>query len=32
VKLAARNAYGFRNPENQRLRKRSITSKVTVRG
>ncbi|WP_190823902.1 transposase [Saccharopolyspora pogona] len=32
VKLAARNAYGFRNPENQRLRTRSVTSKVTVPG
>lgn len=32
VKLVARNAYGFRNPENQRLRTRSVTSKVTVPG
>jgi transposase len=32
VKLAARNAYGFRNPENQRLRTRSVTNKVTVPG
>ena len=30
VKLAVRNAYGFRNPENQRLRARSVTSRVTV--
>jgi transposase len=27
VKLAARNTYGFRNPENQRLRTRSVTNK-----
>ncbi|MFC0438126.1 transposase [Kutzneria buriramensis] len=32
VKLAARNAYGFRDPKNQRLRTRSVTSKVTVPG
>ena len=32
VKLAARNAYGFRNPENQRLRTRCVTNKVTVPG
>jgi transposase len=32
VKLAARNAYGFRNPENQRLRTRSVTNKVTMPG
>jgi transposase len=32
VKLAARNAYGFRNPENQRLRTRSVTTTVTVPG
>lgn len=32
IKLVARNAYGFRNPENQRLRTRSVTSKVTVPG
>ncbi|GGU35590.1 transposase [Lentzea flava] len=32
VKLAARNAYGFRNPENQRLRTRSVTNNVTVPG
>jgi transposase len=32
VKLAARSAYGFRNPENQRLRTRGVTNKVTVPG
>lgn len=32
VKLAARNAYGFRNPENQRLRTRTVTNKATVPG
>jgi transposase len=32
VKLAARNGYGFCNPENQRLRTRGVTSKVTVPG
>lgn len=32
VKLAARNAYGLRNPENQRLRTRTVTNKVTVPG
>lgn len=32
VKLAARNAYGFRNSENQRLRTRCVTNRVTVPG
>lgn len=32
VKLAARNAYGFHNPENQRLCTRSVTNKVTMPG
>lgn len=30
VKLIVRSAYGFRSPENQRLRTRGVTNGVTV--